>query len=63
MSPFVGCCHPPAAWGIEAIPRLKEGSEGLLVVDHLVMNLNVVHAKAIEPVVTRKIPTILITGE
>ena len=33
MSPFIGCCHPPAAWGIEAIPRLKEGSEGLLVVD------------------------------
>jgi hypothetical protein len=49
--------------GCEAIPRLKEGSEGLLVVDHLVMNLNVVHAKANEPIVTRKIPTILITGE
>tara|TARA_A100000172_G_scaffold51927_1_gene32758 strand:+ start:9058 stop:9357 length:300 start_codon:yes stop_codon:yes gene_type:complete len=33
MSPFVGCCHPPAAWGIEAIPRFVEVSEGLLVVD------------------------------
>lgn len=31
MSPFIGCCHPPAAWGIEAIPRFVEVSEGLLV--------------------------------